>query len=144
MASKDVDYINNTVWCRLAPSQVHGVGVFAIRDIPKGTKLTDHTLWEPNHRWFRLKREDFDMLLPEIKTLILDRLFYTEKEWESMPFISPNSDAILQSFMNHSRTPNSDGEYALVDIKKGEEVTEDFTIFNISHPYTQEHLSQIL
>jgi len=24
------------VYCRLAPSSVHGVGIFAIKDIPKG------------------------------------------------------------------------------------------------------------
>lgn len=37
-------YLNKTVWCKLGPSKIHGVGVFAIRDILKGQKLTDFSL----------------------------------------------------------------------------------------------------
>lgn len=41
-------------------------------------------------------------------------------------FYSPNAEACLQSFMNHSDAPNSDGLTALRDIGEGEEITEDF------------------
>ena len=43
-------------------------------------------------------------------------------------FISPNYDARLTSFMNHSDTPNYDPatDFALADISKGEEVFEDY------------------
>ena len=36
-----INRINSEVWATLASSTIHGVGVFAIRDIPKGTKLAD-------------------------------------------------------------------------------------------------------
>ena len=43
-------------------------------------------------------------------------------------FQSPNNDARLISFMNHSDTPNYDkvNDTALRDLKEGEEVTENY------------------
>ena len=45
------------------------------------------------------------------------------------PFQSPNDDARLLCFMNHSDKPNYDKytDTALKDIAKGQEITEDYT-----------------
>jgi SET domain-containing protein len=114
-------YLNNTVWCRLAPSPIHGVGVVAIRDISKGQILYtfDH------HMVFDVDEEDFMKILPEIRALILDKIINAEGATRYR-FFSPNDEQIIQSFMNHSSDANSDGHIALRDIKKGEEITEDY------------------
>lgn len=123
-----IEYLNQTVWCRLGPSLVHGIGVIAIRDIPKGTRLTDYTIRDylqgkpPRH--FQIEAWQFNFIKSEIKNLILDRMVHTKGN--PIIFISPNSDQILRGFMNHAEYPNSDGETALRDIAKGEEVTENY------------------
>lgn len=124
---KQIHYLNNTVFCKLGASKIHGVGVFAIRDIPKGTQLTDNKIWDRNKRknYYNITAEEFKTILPEIQGLILDRMQFIKGQ--DLEFISPNDDQVLQSFMNHSDDPNSDGEYAIKDIKCGEEITEDFT-----------------
>lgn len=135
-----VDYLNKSVWCRLAASPVHGVGVFAIRDIPEGTRLTDYNYSniEDGIPFLTMSVADFIMLLPEIRSLILDRMLF--EEGKHLKFVSPNHDQCLQSFMNHSDTPNSDGWYALRDIACGEEVTEDFRpLTKKMHPISLNH-----
>lgn len=128
--------LNQSVWCKLAPSKIHGIGVFAIRDIPKGTMLTNNDVWSQRRREvFHCDEQEFAKILPEIQDLITDRMFF--EKGKPLYFISPNDDQVLQSFMNHSNTPNSDGEFALCDIKKGEEITEDFnTLTDDAHEIT--------
>ena len=120
---KELDYLNNTVYCKLAPSLIHGVGVFAIRDIPASTKYTDHTNSTQGITYYTFSHQQFNELHPEIQSLILDR---TSFEPELIEFISPNQDAILRSFMNHSDKPNTDGIYTLRAIKAGTELTVNF------------------
>jgi SET domain-containing protein len=129
-----VDYINSTVWCKLAPSKIHGVGVFAIRDIIKGTDLTDVTrliLVEP--KVYRLAEPEFMLIEKPIRDLILDKSIF--KEGEDFSFISPNAECYLQDFCNHSEEPNVDKWFETIrDIKEGEEILEDFREFT-SNPH---------
>ena len=39
IAQKLVKDLEENIYCRLQPSKVHGIGIFAIRDIPKGREL---------------------------------------------------------------------------------------------------------
>lgn len=117
----------NTVKCTLKPSKVHGIGVFTLRDIKKGERLWCRADVRP--QWHTISFANlskfFDKTHPEIKQLILDR-------WPAVvngsQFLSPNYDARLVSFMNHSATPNYDPatDTALKDIKAGKEVFEDY------------------
>lgn len=135
------DYLNNTVWCTVKPSTIHGVGVFAIRDIPKGTALSDFTIDDSltNRRLHKLQciEEEFMKIDKEIRDLILDRMIIP-KEWKVITFQSPNSDLVLSSFMNFAKDPNSDSRIALRDIKKGEEITLNHSA-SLSHPLSVEH-----
>ena len=117
-----VEKINNEVWATLAPSKIHGVGVFAIRDIPKGTELAKNQ-WD-TETYYEVTDEEFTELLEPIRNIILDRT--QQEEGAMIKFRHPNCMAKLQSFMNHSLEPNSDGQKTLRDIKKGEEITENF------------------
>lgn len=138
---RDIEYLNESVFCKLAPSIVSGVGVFAIRAINKGLKLTDwdrHRLMTPPT--YELTETEFMQLHKPIRDLILDKTVYS-KDATILRFISPNHECYLQDFCNHSSTPNVDKDFiALRDIKKGEEIFEDFNSFyKEMHHLSKEH-----
>ena len=39
---EQIDELNNTVWCLLGQSKIHGIGVIAIKDIQINTKITNY------------------------------------------------------------------------------------------------------
>lgn len=117
-----IDELNETVRCKVAPSRIHGVGVFAMRNLKKGDRLY---ICPAERKWFTVPYEKLNKLRPEVRELILSR-------WASIIngsyFLSPNDDCWLLLFCNHSDNPNYDvkTDTALRDIKAGEEVTEDY------------------
>ena len=114
------EYLNNTVWATIKPSSLHGVGVFAIRDIKQGQRIhCDGGTGE----WIRT---DMDKLVPEVRKLIEQR-WPIERDGE--PFLCPNDDALLISFMNHSKKGanyNKFTDTAICDIPKDSEILEDY------------------
>ena len=118
----EIENLNKTVKCKIAPSSIHGVGVFAIREIKKGEKLY---CVEEKKKWLTIPYSRFNELLPEVRELIEQR--YPRVKIGSK-FLSPNSDVRLMSFMNHSELPNYDikTDTALVDIPQDTEVLEDY------------------
>ena len=115
-----VDYLNNSVFATLKISSINGIGVLAIRAIPKDTLITDYSLQAKSvPRLLSVSLHEFELILPEIKSLILDRNLF--QNWhEILYFYSPNCEQNLQSFCNHSPNPNSFAMTALRDIKSGE------------------------
>ena len=116
---KQVQELNSYVLTKIQPSKIHGVGVFALRDIPKDMKVNADMMF----RMYTLPLEYFDKLYPEVSELLLER-------WPQIVngsrFIYP--DTKIQAFMNHSDKPNYDAtsDITLKKIKKGEEITEDY------------------
>lgn len=118
-----INHLNNTVYCKLAPSKIHGIGVFAIRDIPKGTQI-----WAKKHtNTETISLESTEGLHPAILEIIKQRWILA---FQGDKFFSPNDDARLLSFMNHSNEPNYDPitDKVIKDIKEGEEILEDYRI----------------
>lgn len=116
---KQIQELNTYVLTRIAPSKIAGVGVFALRDIPEGSKLyTDMAM-----RMYNLPYHYFQYLRAEVKQILLER-------WPQIVngsnFIYP--DTRIQAFMNHSDKPNYDAvnDITLKNIKKGDEITEDY------------------
>ena len=117
--------LNNTVRCSLGASSIHGIGVFALRDIEWGEKC----YCKPNMipKFYKIPFGSLNKLLPEIRELVLAR-------WASVVngsiFQSPNDDQSLLMFCNHSSNPNYDAvsDTTLRDIHKGEEILEDYTV----------------
>lgn len=111
--------LNSLVKVRIAPSEIHGVGIFAVRDITKGQKLYADMFPQA----YRVPYGSFGKLFPEIRQLLLER-------WPQIvngsAFMWP--DTRIQAYMNHSTKPNYDAikDIILKDIKAGEEVTEDY------------------
>lgn len=140
---KTSQILNNTIWATIKPSKINGVGVFAIRDIPKGIEITNNTIEHTPNLFFDIDEEDFNNILPEIQDIILDRMLYKENEF--FVIVNPNAEVILQSFMNHSSLPNTNGRVTLRDIKAGEELTEDYSPYLISgHSLTKNKIKSFV
>ena len=117
--------LNSEVKCVLRPSPIHGIGVFALRNIQKGSRcyITPNII----PRFYTIPFSGLSQLLPEIKELILWR-------WASIVngsvFQSPNDDAGLLFFVNHAYYPDCNydvaSDMALRDIRKNEELLEDY------------------
>lgn len=118
--------LNTTVKCTLKPSPIHGIGVFTLRDIKKGERMYCFTQ-STERRWYTIPYGSFNKIDQDVRELIVSR-------WASVingsRFCSPNDDAWLILFMNHSDTPNYEvkTDIALRDIQKGEEVFEDYCL----------------
>jgi len=116
-----IDMLNKSIKTRLGASEVHGVGLFAMRDIKKGETLYADII---NHQ-FDIPYKKFKLLRPEIAEEILGM-------WPNVitgsHFIFPVTR--LQAYCNHSDKPNYDAknDKALKKIKAGEEIFEDYRL----------------
>ena len=114
-----VETLNKLIKIRIAPSPIHGVGIFAIQNIPKNSHLYTDNMPDV----YNLKYDHFDKLYPKVREILLER-------WPQIvngsQFICP--DARMLAYMNHSDEPNYDGMYdmTLRDILDGEEIVEDY------------------
>ena len=124
--SKDQQIIelNNEIRCTIKPSPVHGIGVFALRDIQGGERCYCTPNMIP--KFYNIPFGSLNKLFPEVKELVLQR-------WASVVngsvFQSPNDDAGLLFFINHdSHNANYDvvSDTAIRDIDEGEELFEDY------------------
>lgn len=120
-ADRDIEHLNSIVRLKIAPSPIHGVGVFATRPIQKGARLYAELAPFP----YRLIPGNFSKLLPEVQASIAERW---PRATQGSVFAYP--DAIYQGYMNHSDSPNYDNQndQALRDIEAGEEITEDYRL----------------
>lgn len=111
--------LNERVCIRIAPSPIHGVGIFAARDIAKDKKLyLDH-----RPVIYKISPGNLSKLLPAVKQLILERW---PRAVIAEPFIYP--DAVFSAYMNHADDANVKDDIALRDIQAGEELTEDYRL----------------
>lgn len=124
--------LQHETWVALQPSPVHGIGVFALCDIPKGCK----TIFSKNTGgWLKLSFEEVEQLPAHSKDLVETYYLYDSEQY----FIPDHGCKVMDmaNYLNHSSTPNiisvADGEYfeALRDIAKGEELLVNYgTIVN--------------
>lgn len=134
-----MDWLLQTVWCTLKPSPIHGVGVFALRDIPAGTKV----IWEYDTiEVVTLTETELAALPKQIAGEILARTIFIEGE--PLSFLDPNSTTNYRSYMNHSATPNTDGVHTNRDIAEGEELTEDYKSMGNWHRVTMDYMNRVV
>ena len=126
--------LKNT-YCRLQRSRIDGIGVFAIRDIPKGAHPFQSAR---NPKWIRFEKHELKNLDIEIKKMVED--FYSIEEDTSVYIPECGLDNMdISFFLNHSKTPNietNDGGLPFKTkrrIKKGEELTSSYETFD--HTY---------
>lgn len=114
-----IEELNTYVKTRVAPSPIHGVGVVALFNIKKGEPLYADMMTTK----YTLTYDELQKVRKSVKDLILERF---PDIVNGSHFLYP--DTRIQAFMNHSDVPNYDAmnDVALVDIKKGEEILEDY------------------
>ncbi len=116
-----------STYVMIKPSQLHGIGVFAIRDIPKGTK---NIFSKGVGDWIKVSKEEVDALPQHSKDLIENHCLFDEDFYFIPDYGFKLVDLVI--YLNHSETPNvislNDGEEfeAIRDIAIGEELLVDY------------------
>ena len=132
---KRIDLLNSVLqdcYCRLQPSEIHGIGVFAVRDIPNG-KNPFKTLGKfADFGYVRVTQDELDALPPKLSELIRS-LFVPADGKMYVPTYGMNI-IYLSGYLNHSVKPNmrtKDGYdfFARRKILVGEELTVDYRTF---------------
>lgn len=122
------------VYTRLRPSPLAGVGVFAIKDIPKGTYI-----FEPDDEELLSVRKDIvDRLDSELRRLYED---FCVLNGDTYQCPSTFNKLTPSWYLNSSEQPNVAADdslkfYAIRDIKAGEELTADYSTYSDNPPWT--------
>ena len=120
---QQIEKLQSEMKTKLAPSKIHGVGVFALRDISKGEKLyadarpTVYTLTYTDAK--KLSQEVRDILLGQWPNII-----------NGSHFAYPTTR--IQAYINHSDIPNyyAQNDVMFKDVRAGEEITEDYRMID--------------
>ena len=116
-----------STYVMIKPSPLLGIGVFAIRDIPKGTK---NIFSKGVGDWIKVSKEEVDALPQHSKDLIDNHCLFDEDFYFIPDYGFKLVDLVI--YLNHSDTPNvislNDGEEfeAIRDIANGEELLVDY------------------
>jgi SET domain-containing protein len=111
----------------IKPSGVHGNGVFAICDIPKGCR---EMFSKGVGEWIKITKAEVDSLPLHSKNLIETYCLWDDENYFVPDYGFKVMD--LVNYLNHSDEPNvisiNDGEFfeAIKDIKTGEELFIDY------------------
>ncbi len=116
-----------STYVMIKPSPLHGIGVFAIRDIPKGTK---NIFSKGVGDWIKVSKEEVDALPQHSKDLVENHCLFDEDHYFIPDYGFKLVDLVI--YLNHSETPNvislNEGEEfeAIRDIANGEELLVDY------------------
>jgi SET domain-containing protein len=121
--------LSNNTFVMLKPSTIEGVGVFAIKDIPKGCR---QMFGQPDaaEEWITIPKKEIETLPNHVQFLVGNYCLYDEENYFVPAHGFKKMDVSL--FLNHSNTPNiisiNDGDYfeAIRAIKEGEELLIDY------------------
>jgi hypothetical protein len=133
-ARKLIKDLEENVYCRLRPSKIQGVGIFAIRDIPKGKDPFKSFLPYP----FAAVPADAVFDNPKIDSAVKKFAgdMYVVSDGMMYPYKGGLNGIDISFFLNHSEKPNliatNDGESFLTAriIKKDEELLSDHRTYS--------------
>lgn len=132
---KVLENLKNT-YCRLKRSKIEGIGIVAIRDIPKDT---NPFFGVQNQKWQKFKMSELKGVDKEIIKMI-DSFFTIEKD--GTVYVPKNglNGMDISFFLNDSNQPNlkvvGGGKEEAIEfrtskkIKKGEELTVSYSTFD--------------
>ncbi len=119
--------LRDDMYVMLKPSPVHGIGVFAIRDIPKGCRsiFSNH-----QSQWIKLPIREVEKLPDHSRDLVETYCLFDEENYYVPEYGFKIMDMV--NYINHSSSPNiqsiNDGEFfeALTDIPTGTELLVNY------------------
>lgn len=131
---KILQHLAREVYCRLGVSTVHGIGVFAIRGIPKGIDPLRSMVDSIDIKFDKSELKD----LPKSVREQIKMFCYIRKNDVFIPTMGLNT-MDYAVYVNHSKAPNlrmkRSGYFeTLRDIHKGEELFMDY-----DHSFGEEH-----
>ena len=119
--------LSEATYVMIKASPVHGIGVFAIRDIPKGTQdIFSQGVGE----WIEVSKEEVEALPKHSRDLVENHCLFDEQSYFIPDYGFKLVDLVI--YLNHSDTPTvvsiNDGERfeAIRDIVVGEELFVDY------------------
>ena len=119
--------LSESTYVMIKPSALHGIGVFAIRDIPKGTK---NIFSQGVGEWIKVSKQEVDALPQHSKDLVENHCLFDEDHYFIPDYGFKLVDLVI--YLNHSESPNlislNEGEQfeAIRDIVCGEELLVDY------------------
>ena len=127
-------------WFELRHSPIQGIGAFAIKDIPKGTRIIEYTGEKISNAEADRRYDDAKMARHHTFLFILN----------TKQVIDANVGGNESMYINHSCDPNCEtfiprGRIfidALRDIEKGEELTYDY-MYDMDESYTDDDLFRL-
>ncbi len=130
--------LENNIYCRIQKSAIHGVGVFVVKDIPKGT---DPFITYTSVDVVAVPEKDImeNKKIPDtVKEMI--KAFYVVQNGMIYCDARSLNEINIPYFLNHSATPNLDSKEiddetkftANRDIVSGEELTADYSTYSDS------------
>jgi len=127
---KILNKLEKDVYCELMPSKIQGVGVFAIRDIPSGTNPFN----EKDTKYIPIKEKELEGINSDVRDYIKRLFIFSDgRYWLPQHRIQT---LCITHYLNHSKNPNltttENADYFLTirDIKKGEELTVNYNLFD--------------
>lgn len=125
---------HENVYTRLGVSKIHGIGVFAIVDIPINTLIFSED--KSKMVWFKEEELKLQELPEKFKTLYKDFCVIL-KNGDSKVYGCPDNftNLTISWYLNDSKSPNVSCDnhydfYALRDILAGEELTTNYETYN--------------
>lgn len=125
-----LEELRSDTYVMIRPSPIEGIGVFAIRDIPKGCRSMFSKPIPNKDEWIKIPRSEVDSLPEHSKWLVENYCLYDDENYFIAEYGFKKMD--LVNFLNHSDEPNvvsiNEGEYfeAIRDIANGEELLIDY------------------
>ena len=119
--------LQNETYVMVKTSPVHGIGVFAIRDIPKGCR---EIFSKGMGEWIKVPIKAVEALPEHSRSLIETYCLFDEENYFVPEYGFKMIDPVI--YLNHSSKPNiisiNDGEEfeALVDIPAGQELLVNY------------------
>ena len=129
-----IEYLQHCIKTDIRPSQIHGIGTFALRDIEVGETLFE--LWEGDTKIYTIEKYEFEKLPNHIKKLILKG--YLNKPDYPLVWFRLFKDCYwnLANPITHTNTAEKDGNFDSVTkkvikpIKAGEEILGTYNLNN--------------
>ena len=121
--------LSQEIYAALRPSPIYGIGVFAVRTIPKGCRSI---ISSNKDNWVKLPITEVEKLPDYSRDLVETYCLYDEHHYFVPDYGFKLMDMV--NYINHSITPNiksvNEGEYfeALHEIPAGTELLIDYSL----------------